>query len=132
MILPEECAYTLWCVSWLSWVSGTFAVLRGYTDLAVVPYGVWLTSINYWRNPDYSWRRYLDIVYVQCALWYQVFRAFGSEYQTEYYILTSIGILFSPLAVVYREDPWKTTILHAMVHVFGNLGNMVLYSGRIT
>jgi hypothetical protein len=131
MILPEECAYTIWCVSWLSFVSGTFAVFRGYADLSIVPYSVWLTSMNYWRAPDYSWRRYVDIACVQCALWYQVYRAFGAEYQIEYYSITLLGLLFGYLGFLYRNDDWTTTIFHAILHVTANIGNMVLYSGRI-
>lgn len=131
MILPEECAYVLWCISWLSCASGTFAVFRGYIDISIVPYSVWLTSINYWRDPDYSWRRYLDIVCVQCALWYQVYRAFGAQYQVEYYGITLLSMLFGCFGILYRHDPWTSTLFHTSLHVLANLANMVLYSGRL-
>lgn len=88
LVLPREQYMYIWWLAWLSFVSGIVAVARGYTDLCFVPFGVWLTSILYWYKPDYSWRRYVDMAWVQCALWYQVYRAVGAENMVEYYVIS--------------------------------------------
>ena len=68
LILPREQYLLLWKISWISLFSCAFAIYRGYYDLACVPGGVWLTSINYWKKPMYSYRRTLDIVVVTTSI----------------------------------------------------------------
>jgi hypothetical protein len=132
LVLPPEHYWFLWSLSWLSLVSALYAVYRGYYDLACVPGGVWITSINYWRYPDYSWRRYVDIAYVHIALVYQALRAYNAEYWIAYYIILAMGMICFPISVYFhKRRPWTSTILHGMVHILGNVSNFVLYSGSI-
>lgn len=132
LILHHNQCLFLWGISWLSLGSGLFAIYRGYYDLSIVPLGVWLTSINYWRSPDYSWRRYLDIGYVHSALMYQSIRAYRSEYCNAYFTILSFGIICFPISIYFhKKSPWTSTILHGMVHIFGNISNIVLYSGKV-
>lgn len=132
-VLPSRYANILWYVSWLSLASAIYAWRRGHYDLAAVPGGVWITSINYWRKPDYSWRRYVDIGYVHAALLYQVLRAHESEYRMVYYPILAIGCMCFPAGVVYhkRSDFQTSTWCHVMVHVLGNVSNVILYSGYV-
>ena len=74
--LPEAHYTLLWRLSWLSLLAGVFALARGHgLELAAVPLSVGATSLLYWCSPDNSWRRTLDIVVVQCALWCAYFVA---------------------------------------------------------
>lgn len=57
-----------------------YAVYNGYYGLSICSGGVFLTSINYWIYPNYSWRRYLDMTYVIFAMNYQLYKAYGSQY----------------------------------------------------
>ena len=43
-------------------------------DLSLYTGAVWLTSINYWREPDLSWRYYLDITVVRSGILYHLIR----------------------------------------------------------
>jgi len=131
-ILPKTHSRYLWRISWISLLSAFYAIYRKYYDLAVVPFGVFLTSINYWRHPDYSWRRYIDIGYVHVALFYQIYRAYGSENMLAYYAILVFGVLFFPVGVYFTDiSPWISTLLHGMVHIIGNISNMVLYRGHV-
>lgn len=135
LLLPRAQYVLLWRVSFLSFLSGVVALVTSHSDLCFVPFGVWLTSINYWRKPDHSWRRYVDIVYVQCALWYQIWRAVGAEHAAAYYALTLTGIVCFFVGAHHRHTSksggWLATLWHVGVHVFGNAGNIVLYLGAI-
>jgi len=132
LILPPVHYWFLWRLSWLSLLSCGYAIYRGYYDLACVPGGVWLTSINYWRRPDYSWRRYFDITYVYLSLIYQTMRAYDAEYAIPYYIILAFGVGCFPISLYFhKKNQWVSTILHGGVHVFGNISNFVLYSGFI-
>jgi hypothetical protein len=133
LILPPAQYWYLWRLSWLSMVSAAFAFARGYVDLAFVPLGVGITSLLYWSKPDYSWRRYLDMAYVQLALWYQIYRAAAAENRTAYLVITLSSVAAFPVGVYFhrRGITWGSTLAHGMVHILGNLGNIVLYAGHV-
>jgi len=130
MILPEH-YWFLWKTSWFSLIAALFAMLLGQYEFAIAPGGVFLTSILYWCEPDYSWRRYLDIGVVVTMFVYQAILAWGTANATIYYILSVIAVLCFPLAVVFHQQnmPWPSTVAHAGIHVFGNMANIILYTG---
>ena len=103
----------------------------GHYDLALVPGGVFLTSLNYWRLPTYGWRRNLDVGYVCGALIYQNIRAYNMPDAVPYYYLIGIGSLFYPLSnYLYKKKCyWGSTCTHCMLHIVANIANAVLYSG---
>lgn len=128
---PVHNRYIL-AASILSVGSGIYAVCRRYYDLAPVPLGVFLTSINYWRNPTKSWRRTMDITYTIMSLVYQSIRAMDSEYGYLFYISSGIGILcyFISNALICHHSG-LATLFHSAVHLFGNVGNVALYYGYV-
>jgi hypothetical protein len=133
LIIPQAHADLLWYVSWFSFASAVYAWNQGYYDLAIVPGGVWVTSINYWRKPDYSWRRYVDIGYVHTALLYQMLRAQESEHRRMYYTVLAMGCLFFPFGVYFHQNMHlrRSTLCHLLVHLLGNVSNVILYSGYV-
>lgn len=129
---PEQ--YSLiYNVSFLSLGSSVYAICNGHYTISLVPAGVFMTSINYWRKPDYSWRRYLDMVYVKAALAYQLYRAAGSHNRVPYYSLMVVAVGLYPVGLYYyrKKQYWYSTYAHCALHVVANVANIVLYSGRI-
>ena len=119
-------------VSLISILSCSYAIYRGHYDLAIVPGGVFLTSLNYWRQPTYGWRRNLDIAYVCGALIYQNKRAYDMPNAVPYYYLMGFGSLLYPMNIyLYKKKYyWGSTIAHCMLHIMANISNVVLYSGN--
>ena len=132
-ILPQNHYMFIWRVSFLSFFVSMYALYNRHYDLALVPGGVFITSINYWRKPNYSWRRYVDISYVKMSLLYQLVRAYNAQYARQYYILVLIAMCFYPLGIfLYKKKLyWYSTYAHIMLHIIGNLSNTVLYSGYV-
>lgn len=139
-ILEPEYASCIYRISFISFLSSIYAIQCECYDLAAVPGGVFLTSINYWREPVYGWRRNLDMSYVACALIYQTYRAYhllssSSSSQSQallaYYTLTGVGMMcyFLSLHLYKKKDIWSSTYVHCLVHVLANIANVVLYSG---
>jgi len=122
----------IWRVSFVSMLSCSYAIYRGHYDLAIVPGGVFMTSINYWRLPTYGWRRNLDIGCVYGALIYQNIRAYKMTTAAPYYHLIGIASLLYPINIyLYKKKCyWWSTYVHCMLHIIANIGNMVLYSGE--
>ncbi len=132
-LYPDQYLF-IWKVAFLSLFSSTYAIYNGHYDLAFVPAGVFLTSINYWRKPQpNSWRRYIDITYVSLALSYQSIRAYNAQYSIEHYATVMLAMSFYPLGTYFynKKQYWNATYSHSMIHVMANLSNVILYSGDI-
>jgi hypothetical protein len=132
-ILYPEQYKLIYKISFLSLGSSMYAVYNGYYDLSICPGGVFLTSINYWIYPNYSWRRYLDMTYVIFAMNYQLYKAYGSQYMIPYYSLMITAVSMYPLGIYYYKKKlfWYSTYAHCTLHIIANIANILLYSGRI-
>ena len=104
------------------------AIIRDYLDLVPVPLGVFITSVNYWRNPTLSWRRNVDIGVVFLSLVYQCIRAIWAEYGVHYYFITGIAVgCYVASQYTFSAHTGVSALFHVMVHVVGNVANIVLY-----
>ena len=123
-------------VSFISFLSSIYALYCGVYDLAIVPGGVFLTSVNYWRYPIHGWRRNLDMSYVASALVYQNYRAYymateGHDYILLYYALMFFSMICYPVSLHLhkKKDLWGSTYVHCLLHLAANVANVLLYSG---
>jgi hypothetical protein len=118
-------------VSFLSLGTCCYAIYNKQYVISLCPAGVFLTSINYWRKPDYSWRRNLDMTYVKCALFFQIYKAYRSKYMIQYYSLMGLALSFYQFGVYYHAKKrfWRSTYAHCALHIISNIANLVLYSG---
>jgi hypothetical protein len=136
LVLKPEQYWILWRTSFLCLITCFYAIYKGFTDLAILPAAIFLTSINYWRHPDYSWRRYLDITVVFSSIFYLTYWATKHAVTTRYYYYAClfIGLCFFMTGIFYKKtnDLWWSTYSHALFHVFGNLSGMILFSGFVT
>lgn len=132
ILYPEQCTF-LCKISFLSLVSSLYAIYKEKYDLAIVVFGVCLTSLIYWYKPTLCWRQTLDIIYVKFALFYHILRAYNSDYYIIYYITLCISLCFYPLGIyLYNKKLyWESTYAHSMVHIIANISNIILYSGSI-
>jgi hypothetical protein len=142
-IMKRKYYSCIYRVSFLSFLSSIYAIYCDCYDLAIVPGGVFLTSVNYWRRPTYGWRRNLDMGYVASALIYQNYHAYHA-YHAYYYMMNldqSFALLYLALMLfsigcypvsVYlykKKDIWGSTYVHCLLHVVANIANVVLYNG---
>ena len=132
-ILDKEQYIYIYNTSYLSLLSFIYAIYRNHYNLAAVPGSVFLTSIHYWKKPDYSYRRYLDMAVVKTALVYQHYIAYNAEYSKIYYTIFLLAMASYPIGIYYynKKDYWKSTYAHILLHLLANIGNIILYSGYI-
>lgn len=131
-VLPAKYAKYLYRVSFTSLVSCVFATLRGVYDGALVTAVVFLCSVNYWRRPAYGWRRNIDVCNTLSCLAYQTWRCFtvAAPYTLGYLFFTYTGIAFFFLGNhLDKTNQLQGTLAHSMVHILGNIGNIILYRG---
>lgn len=148
LALPPVFSKYILLVSYLSACTALLAVYMQLYDLCFVPFLVFATSINYWRWPDYSYRRYVDIAVVQLGIWYQSVRAQQAPepYRTLFYSTLFCACLCFAPAMYFVERPpnhdWQkfldssvrvhrrlaiSTLFHVLCHVLGNVSNCILY-----
>ena len=134
MVLPKPQANFLLKTSCSACISTLYAIRRGYYGMAVVPGGVFITSVNYWRNPRYnSWERNVDMIFVCSAFTYQCIRAYRSQNARLYYMAMLATVLFYPMGKYFnvKGKYWISAYLHGMLHILANLSCILLYSGKI-
>ena len=133
LVLPLPQAHFLYRLSHLSLLSGTYGIYRGYYGLAMVPIGIYFTSIHYWKYPlARSFRRYADIAYVILSLTYQNSRTIYAEKKVLYWGVLLMALICYPLGYYFHhKNAWIGTFLHGGCHILGNLANIIVYSGKI-
>ena len=129
-IIEKKYYINLYRSSCLFLISFLYAVYRKHYAVSIAPGMIFITSINYWRNPDYSWRLDVDRTVVRTAILYQTIMAYNAEYAKPYYLVFTAALLY-PLGQYYfdKGDYWKYTYIQMTCHILANVGNIILYSG---
>lgn len=78
-IVPKDCANFIYNLAPLSFISSAIAFYRGHYDLFIVPLSVGCTTLLFWKEPTYGWRRNTDIIVSSCGLLYQIYRVYLME-----------------------------------------------------
>jgi hypothetical protein len=104
----------LYITSYFALFTSLYAFYNGYYDFAFINIFIFITSINYWRKPDYSWRRYVDIFAVNIAFLYYIIRAYKSQNYLLYYGLFFICVICYIIGILYHKKKC-TGILH--IHI---------------
>jgi hypothetical protein len=133
MIQEKKYAQRLYYSSRLTAISIVAAYLCGVWDCFMLACLILFTSQMYWQNPVPGRWRTLDMVVVQCSLSYQVFyKALWLHYiPLIFYYSTVFMVAVYYLLARYQGRVKKNYDLasrcHMVIHVFGTLGNLILY-----
>lgn len=134
LALPPELSKWLWRSSWMHLISCAVALSIPVYDCALSPGIVFITSLNYWRHADYSWRRYFDIVLVQPCLWWQVIRNVDAQEPNRSIAFTTTAMMIATFGIamkVYATNIKLSTFLHMVVHFLGNVSSIVIVTGNL-
>jgi len=133
-ILPREQYILIYRVSHILIITSLYAIYNKHYILFLDPVSIFFSSVLYWHKPDYSWRRYFDMVVVKSAILHQSILAYNSQYAIPYYCATFIALSCYPLGIYYysKKDYWRSTYAHIGLHIIMNSASIILYSGYIT
>lgn len=129
-ILDKQYSLQIYKTSYLCFLTHLYAVYKGHYGISIIPLSVGITSLHYWKNPDYSYRRYLDIIVVKTGLTYQLYIAYFIKHgELYYYIMSSIPFLYFIGIYYHRQKNFAiSTYAHILLHIVANIGNVVLYT----
>ena len=79
--------------------------------LWIIPAGVYVNSINYWRNPTMGLRRNVPII------------------TRLYFTLIILSVAAYPISYWFqwRKQYVTSTFTHSLIHLFANIANIILY-----
>lgn len=131
-IVSAKYSNAIWWTAWLNLYTGLYGLWQGHTYLAPCMFGIWGTSLLYWKNPVFGWRRRLDISFCQLAIWYHIYKAldFDTSIYIPYYTLLAIGFGCYPIGYYYhwnKNDHRTGTIMHMCVHIIPNIATLYFY-----
>lgn len=130
-LAPPDQAKTLYYMSWLGAASGLVGVYYGHTWLGL---GTIIGSVLaqlYWTHPSFSWRRILDMTWVQVLIWSHLWFAVGSPVFVTYAIIQLLGAScygISWYLLKQGNNSWAATFFHSLVHVAANTSLLILYT----
>ena len=132
-VCPPDQATVCWYFAWLSLFSSLVGIYYGHYDLAFFTFLIFLTSLFYWRNPTYSWRRNLDIIVVQIGIIWHTYRALHAENKIPYFafLFSGMGAFLLGWFFFKQGQTWLGTISHTFVHILMNVAVLFLYVGHI-
>ena len=134
LVYLPECSRILWTSSWLFLGTSAYTVYNLHYDLVIVPGGLFLTSINYWRDPHFnSWQRTLDVNYIYFSFSYQLMRCYSAQYILHFLLGLAFCCFLYKLSLITFDYKmfFLSTLLHSSLHIFANLSLLGLNSGYI-
>ena len=133
LVLPPQYSQRILYASSLMTASIVSAVYNDCPDNAFLAALVLFSSINYWRHPVLGLRRHFDMVCAIGSLGYQC--VYTSQYTspTARHLYWGTVLAGGSCYLIGRHFTFKyrafnvSSALHVCLHVFGNLGNLLLY-----
>lgn len=130
LVLPYELYQMLFKVSFLHLIPAIIALI----NYPVYKYLLWLsfiTCINHWRYPILnSWRRYIDIIIVNCTLLFNLYLSYRSKTKNYYFLFAICGtVSFIGSWYYYIHQKFViSTFFHILVHLYAFVGHSILFS----
>ena len=135
LVLPPQYSRRILIASSVMSASAVSAYYNGCYDNCVLAVLVLCSSLNYWRHPTFGVRRSFDMLCANGSLAYQVFYTSqrsecSSKARMAYLFTVMCGgtCYFAARRFNFRYRNLNiSSALHVCLHLFGNLGNLILY-----
>ncbi len=99
-----------------------------FNDVLMTNTLLFITSVNYWRNPTYGLRRKIDISIALTNLFYNSYTI--SHHPNAWICYMSIKMLIISYCFSWyyhcNNNKKLGTYYHSMVHIFGNFGSFLI------
>ena len=131
---PKPYSDVLFRTAWIYFIASVYGLYKKKYDLATYTGVVWLTSINYWKNPKSLFNYYIDITAVRSGIIYHLIRAQDSLNYVKFYTIFNTGLLcYIPSRYCLNQKNYiLSTVSHAGLHLITGVGLIYLYSTKMT
>jgi len=129
-ILEKQHYIWVYRSSHITLISFFYSLYQAQYGLAFIPGSIFITSLLYWKKPDYSYRRYLDMAVVKMSMVYQWSTAYSYRYGTYYYMINVVAMLCYLMGIYLykKKQNWNSARSHMIAHLLANISHVVLVS----
>ena len=128
-LLPEEYSQIIFTFSFLFGVTAIYAYAKKRYDISILLIFILITSLNYWRDPRWGFRRNVDIFVTITASIYMFISAIVlHNISIISYMVLLVGIISYLVGwyVHYKGHIFLSTLCHCTLHICANLS--ILFS----
>jgi hypothetical protein len=129
-IVPVEQATKIFRFSFLTFVPIFTSLYYEKYDIMMMPLTVFITSISYWKEPIYGWRRNIDILAVVVGSGYQLLYFPICSHKVYCFTSMIMGTGCYVLSWFFHKKNinWSCNF-HCGTHIFANLTLLLLITG---
>ena len=121
LVIPKTHANYLFYTSFFSLLSSMFLFYKK-SDNYIYTLSIFITSLNYWRNPIYNWRRNIDMIVIFVSFFVIGIKFYIQSKFIDFLPTTIISFLFY-LISNYFQDKYIhiSTFFHSLIHIYPNI-----------
>ncbi len=129
LVMPKSQADYLFYTSFSALVGSLYGFYKKQYINSLGVFLVFLTSINYWKNPVYGWRRNIDIITSILGLSINVLSSPGHPRCLKLNLMLFMSLLFYPLGFYFQNKSIHLSAFsHSLIHIVCNLVCISYYS----
>ena len=129
LVMPKPQADYLFYTSFSSLVGSLYGFYKKQYINSLGVFLIFVTSINYWRNPVHGWRRNIDIIMCILGLSINIISSLGHPKCLKLNLMLFISLLFYPLGFYFQHKSIHLSAFsHSLIHIIGNLVCISYYS----
>jgi hypothetical protein len=133
LILDKKYSQWIYYTSFNLIIISMIGLYNNYYLNTISVFSVFLTSINYWRNPIKGFRRNIDIMVVCLSITYNSYYVYDCAYGHYYISMIILGIIIYIFSGLLHTKKYfgLSTLLHCNVHLLSNIANYLLFTNKI-
>ena len=129
LIVPKSHANYLFCSSCSFLITALYGLYKKEYVKCLSVFLIFITSINYWRNPVYGLRRNIDIVSAILGILINVQNSNLHPRRLCLILFLLLSILFYPIGFYFQNKSIHlSTFSHSLIHIISNLVCISYYS----
>jgi len=121
LVVPKTHANYLFYTSFFSLLSSMFLFYKK-SDNYIYTLSIFITSLNYWRNPIYNWRRNIDMIVIFVSFFVIGIKFYIQSKLMDVLPTTIISFLFYVISNYFQDKYIHiSTFFHSLIHIYPNI-----------
>ena len=121
LVVPKTHANYLFYTSFFSLLS-SIVLFYKKSDNYIYTLSIFITSLNYWRNPIYNWRRNIDMIVIFLSFFIIGIKFYIQSKLMDILPTTIISFLFYVISNYFQDKYIHiSTFFHSLIHIYPNI-----------
>lgn len=121
LVIPKTHANYLFYTSFFSLLS-SIVLFYKKSDNYIYTLSIFITSLNYWRNPIYNWRRNIDMIVIFLSFFIIGIKFYIQSKLMDILPTTIISFLFYVISNYFQDKYIHiSTFFHSLIHIYPNI-----------